>query len=273
MTLSSGVRASSDLMLGLVRFAVAGGHAVPKPSTLLNPARCEGLICVKDVRSARPQCMVEFERLRKMFPHKVTLAVVVALLAGAMSAVSIQPAKALPFTKGHVAEQVSPVHLARRGGRGFRGGGFRGGGFRGGYRGGIRRGYRGIPRARFRGGYRGVPRARYRARPRRRYRGVSRRSYRRIYRGRRYSRRYYRGRHGPRYRRRYGRYRHYYRGYWYAFPWWLPAAGYSYYYGSYTNYDAHVEWCLRRYRSYRPATDTFRGYDGLDHRCRSPYSG
>ncbi len=228
--------------------------------------------------------MGEFERLRKMFAQKLTLAVVVALLAGAMSALSNQPAKALPFAKGHVEAQVGPVHLARRGGRGFRGGGFRGGGFRGGafrggsfrrggfrggYRGGIRRGYRGIPRARFRGGYRGVPRARYR--------GISRRGYPRINRGRRYSRQYYRSRHGPRYRRRSGRNRHYYRGYWYAFPWWLPVAGYAYYepyyYGPYINYDAHVEWCLRRYRSYNPATDTFRGYDGFDHRCRSPYRG
>ena len=35
--------------------------------------------------------------------------------------------------------------------------------------------------------------------------------------------------------------------------------------------DAHVNWCLNRYRSYNPRTDTFRGYDGYDHRCISPY--
>ena len=34
---------------------------------------------------------------------------------------------------------------------------------------------------------------------------------------------YRRHRHGNRYRSRRGRHRHYYRGYWYAFPWWLHA--------------------------------------------------
>ncbi|WP_394706316.1 BA14K family protein [Breoghania sp.] len=34
---------------------------------------------------------------------------------------------------------------------------------------------------------------------------------------------------------------------------------------------AHVNWCLRRYRSYNPRTDRFLGYDGRYHRCRSPY--
>ncbi|WP_245926701.1 BA14K family protein [Breoghania corrubedonensis] len=33
----------------------------------------------------------------------------------------------------------------------------------------------------------------------------------------------------------------------------------------------HVDWCLRRYRSYNPRTDMFMGYDGRHHRCRSPY--
>lgn len=35
---------------------------------------------------------------------------------------------------------------------------------------------------------------------------------------------------------------------------------------------SHVDWCLNRYRSYNPSTDTFRGYDGYDHSCISPYS-
>ena len=39
-----------------------------------------------------------------------------------------------------------------------------------------------------------------------------------------------------------------------------------------TKRKKHVDWCLKRYRSYRPRTDTFRGYDGKDHRCISPYS-
>ncbi|MDJ0930306.1 MAG: BA14K family protein [Breoghania sp.] len=34
----------------------------------------------------------------------------------------------------------------------------------------------------------------------------------------------------------------------------------------------HVDWCLRRYRSYNPRTNRFLGYDGRYHRCRSPYS-
>ncbi|WP_321342533.1 BA14K family protein [Breoghania sp.] len=34
---------------------------------------------------------------------------------------------------------------------------------------------------------------------------------------------------------------------------------------------AHVNWCLRRYRSYNPRTDRYLGYDGRYHRCRSPY--
>lgn len=92
---------------------------------------------------------------------------------------------------------------------------------------------------------------------------------------------YHRGRHGPRYGYRYGNYRHYYGGYWYAFPWWLGAAAVAApYYATPDYYDAepdyvggdHVQWCLNRYRSYNPRTDTFRGYDGLDHRCVSPYS-
>lgn len=35
--------------------------------------------------------------------------------------------------------------------------------------------------------------------------------------------------------------------------------------------NAHVNWCLDRYQSYDPRTDTFLGYDGLYHRCISPY--
>ena len=35
--------------------------------------------------------------------------------------------------------------------------------------------------------------------------------------------------------------------------------------------EAHIEWCLDRYRSYNPATNTFIGYDGYAHECRGPY--
>jgi hypothetical protein len=47
---------------------------------------------------------------------------------------------------------------------------------------------------------------------------------------------------------------------------------YDYGYASYTDQTGHVQWCLNRYRSYDPATDTFLGYDGEYHRCNSPFS-
>lgn len=34
----------------------------------------------------------------------------------------------------------------------------------------------------------------------------------------------------------------------------------------------HVAWCRRKYRSYNPSTDTYRGYDGYTHRCISPWA-
>lgn len=86
-------------------------------------------------------------------------------------------------------------------------------------------------------------------------------------------RRWDRGRHGPRYRaRRYG-YNHYHGGYWYRTPWWTlplvvpPLVAPAPVYGG----NAHVQWCLNRYRSYNPQTDQFLGYDGYYHYCRSPY--
>ena len=52
--------------------------------------------------------------------------------------------------------------------------------------------------------------------------------------------------------------------------------GYGYndgYYGNryYSGGGDHVQWCLNRYRSYNPRTDTYMGYDGYRHRCRGPY--
>lgn len=35
--------------------------------------------------------------------------------------------------------------------------------------------------------------------------------------------------------------------------------------------DAHVRWCLRRYRSYDVRTDTFQPYNGPRKYCNSPY--
>jgi hypothetical protein len=85
-------------------------------------------------------------------------------------------------------------------------------------------------------------------------------------------------RHGNRWHRRTHRYRHYHRGYWYENPWWiLPMVGagialshrnygYGYGYGS-----SHVEWCLNRYRSYNPRTNTWVSYSGYVRQCVSPY--
>ncbi len=36
-------------------------------------------------------------------------------------------------------------------------------------------------------------------------------------------------------------------------------------------YNAHVEWCLSRYRSYNPATNRFLTYGGVYRVCHSPY--
>jgi len=87
---------------------------------------------------------------------------------------------------------------------------------------------------------------------------------------------------------RYGRCRGYkYNNYgWYNNPWPWFAAGAAvgiagayayddyyddgpYYGGNYAN--AHVQWCLNRYRSYDPRSNTYMGYDGYRHRCRGPY--
>ena len=57
--------------------------------------------------------------------------------------------------------------------------------------------------------------------------------------------------------------------------------GSPYYYDDYDDDDyyvyaprrssRHVRWCLNRYQTYNIRTNTFRGYDGDLHRCRSPY--
>ena len=76
--------------------------------------------------------------------------------------------------------------------------------------------------------------------------------------------------HGPRYRHRHPGYAHFYRGYWYPWPWWNIGdygGGYDGVYGA----ADHVEWCLNRYRSYDPRSNTYMGYDGRRHRCNSPF--
>lgn len=98
-----------------------------------------------------------------------------------------------------------------------------------------------------------------------------------VHRRDRRARRYDRRRHGPRYSHRRPGFRHHYGGYWYSSPWWtgpsigfgitIPGATFGLGGGS----SGHVQWCLNRYRSYDPASDTFLGYDGYRHRCNSPY--
>ncbi len=71
----------------------------------------------------------------------------------------------------------------------------------------------------------------------------------------------------------------YYGGYYGRYYGPYPYAGYNYVYSDADDYynggdnggNAHVEWCLNRYRSYNPRTDTFTGYDGRQHYCNSPY--
>ena len=90
------------------------------------------------------------------------------------------------------------------------------------------------------------------------------------------ARRYDRRRHGPRYSYRRPGFDHHYGGHYYSSPWWNgPGFGFAITVPSVTlglgGGSAHVEWCLNRFRSYDPASDTYLGYDGYRHRCNSPY--
>lgn len=75
--------------------------------------------------------------------------------------------------------------------------------------------------------------------------------------------------------------RYRYGGYYYENPWWLfPVVGAGVAFGAaaatinngsgYGN--RHVEWCMDRYRSYNPRTNTWVAYSGRVHQCISPYS-
>jgi hypothetical protein len=97
-----------------------------------------------------------------------------------------------------------------------------------------------------------------------------------------YKRNRYVYRRHPGYRYGYRPYRH--RGLYYAPNVFIGAAPY---YGDYGGYydgygfaeggyaadsnDEHVTWCMDRYRSYNPETDSFMGYDGYQHPCNSPF--
>jgi hypothetical protein len=89
------------------------------------------------------------------------------------------------------------------------------------------------------------------------------------------SRRYDRRRHGSRHRHRRPGFHYYYGGYYYAHPWWLaPGIGVTvpvYPAPGLHLPAAHVQWCMNRYRTYDPATDTYVPRVGVRARCISPY--
>lgn len=82
---------------------------------------------------------------------------------------------------------------------------------------------------------------------------------------------------GKRCNSRFGNCRHFHNGYYYETPWWtLPliiggsiAANNADDGGGYGS--RHVEWCLDRYRSYNPRTNTWVAYSGQVNQCNSPY--
>ena len=85
---------------------------------------------------------------------------------------------------------------------------------------------------------------------------------------------------GRRCSQRFGSCRHYHRGHYYETPWWtLPliiggsiAANNAYDDDYGDGYGSrHVEWCLDRYRSYDPRTNTWVAYSGRVNQCNSPY--
>jgi hypothetical protein len=94
-------------------------------------------------------------------------------------------------------------------------------------------------------------------------------------------------RHGSRCEYPRGECRHFHRGFYYETPWWtLPFAvddtigSRRYYDGDYDYYDdnddggwsnSHVEWCLKRYRSYNPHNNKWVSYSGRVRECISPF--
>lgn len=79
--------------------------------------------------------------------------------------------------------------------------------------------------------------------------------------------------------------RYHHGGYYYENPWWLfpvvgagIALGAAGAYASEGGYDhrggygsRHVQWCMDRYRSYNPRTNTWVSYSGRVNQCISPY--
>lgn len=79
--------------------------------------------------------------------------------------------------------------------------------------------------------------------------------------------------------------RYHHGGYYYQNPWWLfpvvgagiaigaagayASGGGGYYNGGYGS--RHVQWCMDRYQSYNPRTNTWVSYSGRVNYCNSPY--
>jgi hypothetical protein len=55
--------------------------------------------------------------------------------------------------------------------------------------------------------------------------------------------------------------------------WGLPYVSYYPGFGSYYGYGGggHIDWCLNRYRSYNPYSNTWVGHSGRIYQCRSPF--
>lgn len=101
--------------------------------------------------------------------------------------------------------------------------------------------------------------------------------------------RYDRRHDGSRYRYSRRGYRHNYGDNYYSSPWWYgPSIGFgltvpgsnwggygsgygSGYGGGYGGSSAHVQWCMNRYRTYDPSTDTYIPRVGQRAYCNSPY--
>jgi BA14K-like protein len=67
--------------------------------------------------------------------------------------------------------------------------------------------------------------------------------------------------------------RHFHDGLWFTVPFWLGAAALTAeaYDDDDDDIDAHIAYCMDRYRSYHPPSNSFMGFDGERHPCVSPY--